>query len=197
MLPETGPLAAPSYTTCRADNRAMLARNLDKKQDKRQCELHDEIYPLKLIRALNRVSDDLPPGWGKRSVFGVVHTNSLAGSHPTVEIISTYSTIQAANNRVLDFWDQKYGTRMFTDATSSLVANATAIVIPDDVEETARYSQPTSEQKMKYRSVGGVPANKSYWTIKNQCLSLKHRSDTGEARVYATISHVRDQGIHV
>ncbi|KAI0520891.1 hypothetical protein F5B22DRAFT_644632 [Xylaria bambusicola] len=195
LLPETDPPAAPGYTSFRTDDCAMLARNLDR-DHKRQYQLEDEIYPLKLIRALKRGSDDLPPSWSENSVFGVVHINSLTGSHPTVEIISTYSTIQAANNRVLDFWDQKYGARMFTNATSSPRANATAVML-DDVEKTARCPQSTSDRKMKQNFSGGVPANKSYWAIKNKCLSLKHRSGAGEVRVYVTISHMRDQGIHV
>ena len=116
MFPEATPLPAANSTSLGASNTHLHARSPDVGKNRRQRELEDEVYPLKLIRELDRISNELIAASDKKSVFGVVHINSSTGSLPTVETVSTYSTFQAANDRVLDFWDQKNGARMFTDA---------------------------------------------------------------------------------
>ncbi|KAJ3577960.1 hypothetical protein NPX13_g2607 [Xylaria arbuscula] len=198
MFPEGSPPAAPDYTPLGARRGLPQVKIPDIGKNKRQLELEDEVYPLKLIRELGRVSNELSPKTNKKSVFGVVHVNSSTGSLTTVESVSTYSTFQAANDRVLDFWDQKYGTRMFTDARLSPKVDARGIKKPEKNEENRRQHDSINfRKKTNGRSRGGVFANKSSWAIKNKCLSLSHRRSTGETRVYVTISHVRDQGIHV
>ncbi|KAI1423264.1 hypothetical protein F5Y12DRAFT_758108 [Xylaria sp. FL1777] len=175
------------------------SRALNKQQLQRQRELRDEVYPLKLVRALERVPDDESPFVSERkSVFQVVHINSSTGNGRTVENVSTYSTAQAANDRALDFWDQKYGADMFTKATPNPQPDEMSIKKFEHIEESARHIHRPSLRKMTaYRSTGGIPANKSHWAINNKCLSLSQTSDAGERKVNVTILHVREQGIHV
>ncbi|KAI0432823.1 hypothetical protein F5Y09DRAFT_300996 [Xylaria sp. FL1042] len=195
----TSPLSTPHYTTVESVNNAVLSQALNKKQLQRLHELKDEVYPLKLVRALDRISNEESPLVSERkSVFEVIHINNATAISPIVENVSTYSTVQAANDRALDFWAQKYGARMFTDASSNHKHDAMPINTFKHIEEPERHSYHYSPQKnMDYRPTGGIPTNNSYWAINNKCLSLSHKSGKGEKTVYVAMSHVRDQGIHV
>ncbi|KAJ2983178.1 hypothetical protein NUW58_g6294 [Xylaria curta] len=172
------------------------AWRLDKTQLRRRREL-EEIYPLKLIRELDRNSRDLPRTSKGKPVFCVIHVNKSIDNGLAVENIGTYTTVQAANDRALDFWDQMYGTEMFTDATPIFGIDAIPTKF-EHFEELDDHSQHARHHgELVSCSSGGVPANNSYWTIDNKCLSLAHIDYDGEKKVLVVISYVRDQGIHV
>ncbi|KAI0189690.1 hypothetical protein EV127DRAFT_431514 [Xylaria flabelliformis] len=167
------------------------ALSLSKQQIQRQGVLGDEAYPLKLIRELDRISGKMPRVSKGKPVFGVIHVNNSVEKGLIVENVSTYTTVKAANDRSLDFWDQKYGTRMFTDISS----NRTDITLRkfEHIEGVESPSHRVSNHRL---SSGGVPNNNSRWTINNQCLSLSHKCAEADKRVYVVISYVQDQGIH-
>ncbi|KAI0813981.1 hypothetical protein GGR55DRAFT_633451 [Xylaria sp. FL0064] len=193
------------YTTTVApvDNaphvQALSKKALNKKQLQRLRELKDEVYPLKLIRALDRISEDEAPlGSNRKSVFQVVHIKNSTASNPSVEHVGIYSTVQAANDRALDFWAQTYGAVMFTDGYSNRKSYAMSTKNSQHIKRSAGHAYHySSQKKMAPTSAGGIPANSSHWAINNKCLSLSHKHDKREKRVYVAISQVRDQGIHV
>ncbi|KAI1133190.1 hypothetical protein F5Y10DRAFT_229609 [Nemania abortiva] len=172
------------------------ARILRGKHLRRLSELENEAYPLKLVRELARISDE-PLFLGKgKPVFGVIHVNNSVGKNLTVENIGTYTTAKAANDRALDFWDQKYGTGTLTGSPVSGEAN-TRFMKFEHIEEPDGYPpQVPPRQKLSYPSRSGVLEDNSHWVITDNCLSLNHKSDKGEKKVYVVISHIRDQGIH-
>ncbi|KAJ8126258.1 hypothetical protein O1611_g7382 [Lasiodiplodia mahajangana] len=184
-----------SFSTKETEGPSYLTRILQGKYFDRLSKLEDEVYPLKLVRELARISDR--PSLGKeKSVFGVIHVNTSGGKDLIVENIGTYTTAKAANNRALDFWDQKYGTGNPTGFL--LNANVDAIVVKfDHIEEPDNHSFHTSRrQNPNYPSLSGILEDSSNWVITNNCLSLSHKSVERERRVYVVISHLRDQGIH-
>ncbi|RYC63577.1 hypothetical protein CHU98_g2655 [Xylaria longipes] len=174
-----------------------LASTSSKKRIQRQHELKDEAYPLKLIRELDRISGRLPHVNKGKPVFGVIHVNNSVEKGLTVENVSTYTTVQAANDRGLDFWDQKYGTRMFTDGSPSAENDISSIKF-EHIEGSDSHSYHVSQStKPNYRLSGGVPTNNSHWAFNNKCLSLSHKGDREDRKVYVVISYVQDHGIHV
>ncbi|KAI1740852.1 hypothetical protein F4680DRAFT_87432 [Xylaria scruposa] len=168
------------------------APTLSKEQIQRHEALKGEAYPLKLIRELDRILGEKPRISKGKPVFGVIHVNNSVGNGLIVENVSTYTTVQAANDRSLDFWDQKYGTKMFTDIPSSSGTDITSMKFKH-VEDSANPSHRASNLRLS----GGVPNNNSRWAINNKCLSLSHRCEEADRRVYVVISYVQDQGIHV
>ncbi|KAI0541522.1 hypothetical protein GGR58DRAFT_431870 [Xylaria digitata] len=194
---QPSPFPASRQTLTEVTSNPSNAQSLSKKQLQRKRDLEDELYPLKLIRELHRISGKLPRVSKGGPYFEVIHINDSIHNGLTVENVSTYTTVQAANDRVLDFWDQKYGTRMFTNALPSFETG----IMPMNFEhakEPGRHSYPVlPREELNYRSSGGVTVNNSYWAINNKCLSLSHKSGHGEKRLYVSISYMRDQGIHI
>lgn len=153
------------------------------KELRRLDELH-EAYPYKLIRELDRISSE-PSLLGQETrVFGVIHVNSSAYKGLTVEHVGTYTSAKAANDRVLDFWDQNYGMKMFT------------VKFEWFKDPESHLSQISCVRKPNDGSSGGVEANNSHWKIADQCLTLSHRSHEEEKKVYAVVSYLRDRGVH-
>ncbi|KAI0453067.1 hypothetical protein F5B21DRAFT_480692 [Xylaria acuta] len=193
--PAPKPASRPILTEVSKSNPRALS--LTKKQIQRQYELKDEVYPLKLTRELDRISGRLPHVSKGEPVFSVIHVNNSVEKGLTVENVSTYTTVQAANDRGLDFWDRKYGTRMFTDASPSAETDISSIKF-EHIEELETHSYHVSQSKKpNHRLSGGVPTNNSHWAINNKCLSLSHKVEKGDRKVYVVISYVQDQGIHV
>ncbi|KAI1192127.1 hypothetical protein F5B17DRAFT_1091 [Nemania serpens] len=154
-------------------------------------ELHDD-YPYRLVRELDRVSDGPSLLNQENLVFGVIHINNSTYEGLTVDYIGTYTTAKAANNRVLDFWGQKYGTEMFTNNPRYNDFNR----LEWAKDSRSHSSQISPVKKRNDDSSGGVEANGSRWAIAHQCLTLSHRSREEEKKVYAVVSSMRDQGIH-
>ncbi|KAI1274199.1 hypothetical protein F5Y07DRAFT_223458 [Xylaria sp. FL0933] len=192
------------YTTTAApvDNsphaQALTKKPLNKKQLQRLRELRDEVYPLKLIRALDRISEDEASlDSNRKSVFEVVHIKNAAVINPSVERVGIYSTVQAANDRALDFWAQTYGAPMFTDGNSNRKPSRASTKDSQHIEKSAGQACHYSSQKKRANSsAGGIPMNGSRWVITNKCLSLRYIRDKREHRVYVAILQLRDQGIH-
>ncbi|KAI0469548.1 hypothetical protein F4859DRAFT_487018 [Xylaria cf. heliscus] len=107
-------------------------------------------------------------------------------------------TVQAANDRSLDFWDRNYGTKMFTDASPVFETDTDSMKFEhiEGSSESHSYHM-LSHKTPNYRLSGGVPAHGSHWEINNKCLSLSHKDDEGDRKVYVIISYVQDQGIQV
>ncbi|KAI3338627.1 hypothetical protein F4824DRAFT_458268 [Ustulina deusta] len=187
IFPRAAPLPTSSHTSIEVVNNGPYTRTLNRKQLQRHYKLRDEVYPLKLVRELDRIVGELPSISKKKYVFEVVHVNNSTDNGPTVENVSIYSTVQAANDRALDFWDQQYGTGMFTNAPPAFGHIG---------ESWKRPYRPSRQMKMNSRSAGGIPTNGSYWAINNNCLSLSHKVGKGEKRVHVVILNVKDQGIH-
>ncbi|KAI0965137.1 hypothetical protein F4678DRAFT_453523 [Xylaria arbuscula] len=197
VFPQQVPQPTPHHTASEAANNAPHAQYLNKKQLRRQRELKDALYPLKLIRQLDRITnDEWPVGVDGTRIFEVVHIDSSRDSGLTVENVSTYSTVQAANERALDFWDREYGAGMFTRASPHPDLDAVSIKKFEHIEDSGRQANSISIPKKHYRSAGGVPANRSSWAVKNKCLSLSHKGRKGENKVYVAVSQLRDHGIH-
>ncbi|KAI1292677.1 hypothetical protein F5Y03DRAFT_375314 [Xylaria venustula] len=197
VFPQQASQPNSHYIAGEVVNNAPHTQYLNKKQLRRQRELKDALYPLKLIRQLDQITDNQWPAVvdGKR-IFEVVHIDNSRDSGLTVENVSTYSTVQAANERALDFWDREYGAGMFTLASPDPELDAVSIKKFENIEESERQVHRVSAPKKHYHSAGGVPANRSSWTVKNKCLSLSHKGRKGENRVYVAVSQLRDHGIH-
>ncbi|KAI0447635.1 hypothetical protein F4803DRAFT_271231 [Xylaria telfairii] len=197
VFPSPPPKPASRSSFVKVPKSHPRAPTLTKKQIQRQNELKDEAYPLKLVREIDRISGRQTHVSKGKAVFGVIHVSNSVEKGLTVENVSTYTTVQAANDRGLDFWDRKYGTTMFTDVSPSAETDTTSVKF-EHMEESESHSHHVSPRnKPNYHSSGGVPANNSHWAINNKCLSLSHKGDEGDKKVYVEISYVRDQGIHV
>ncbi|KAI1353699.1 hypothetical protein F5Y01DRAFT_275937 [Xylaria sp. FL0043] len=202
--PQAALAPASQYVTTAAplDNaphaQAPSKKALNKKQLQRLRELRDEVYPLKLIRALDRIpEDEAPLDSNRKSVFEVVHMKNAAVINPSVERVGIYSTVQAANERALDFWAQTYGALMFTVGHSNRKPSTASTKDSQHIEKSAGQAcHYSSQKKMASPSAGGIPANGSRWVITNKCLSLRYIRDKREHRVYVAILQLRDQGIH-
>ncbi|KAI1149736.1 hypothetical protein F4825DRAFT_429161 [Nemania diffusa] len=157
------PIGATTPSVCRVHR---------DKYHRRLYELQDELYPLKLVQELNRISDEPHfPGRGKY-------------------------TAKAANNRVLDVWNQKYGTGTSTGTLSSDKTDKRFMGFEQGKMPEGYSPLVSPGQTLDYPSLGGVLADNSHWEIKNSCLSLSHKSDEGEKTVYVVLSRMRRQGIH-
>ncbi|KAI0098276.1 hypothetical protein GGR51DRAFT_577120 [Nemania sp. FL0031] len=188
--------AAPHVSIKKAKISPHPAQILGRKYLDRLSRLEDEVYPLKLVRELARISDTASFPRNEESVFGVIHVNISLARNLTIENIGTYTTAKAANDRVLDFWDQKYGTGTTTSTPGSAEAD-TMIMRFEHIEESDNRPTHVSRcQKPNYPSSSGVLEDSSYWVITNNCLSLNNKSDEEERKVYVVTSHLRDQGIH-
>ncbi|KAI0204841.1 hypothetical protein F4808DRAFT_312375 [Astrocystis sublimbata] len=164
-----------------------------RKRLEREKELKDEAYPMRLVRELDRSAGKQPRIGKGKPVFCVVHINDPIDGRLVVDNVSTYTTVQAANDRGLDFWHRKYGTKMFTQIEDTALTS----IKHEHIEECEKHSNPASgSKKPKVRFSGGVPSNRSHWAIKNGCLSLSHTSGREDRIVYVEISYVQDHGIH-
>ncbi|TGJ85840.1 hypothetical protein E0Z10_g2913 [Xylaria hypoxylon] len=188
--PQPTPFLASHQASIEVASNPPYAQTRSKKQLQRRRELEDELYPLKLIRELHRISGKVPRVSKGRPVFEVIHVNNSIHNGLIVENVGTYATVQAANDRVLDFWDQKYSTRMFTTASPSFEAEVMSTNF-EHIEVSRKQSYHVLPRKeLNYGLVGGVSANNSHWAIDNMCLSLSHKSDHGENEVYVGISNM-------
>ncbi|KAI3318270.1 hypothetical protein HD806DRAFT_512364 [Xylariaceae sp. AK1471] len=192
---QIGGSCQPNSTS--SNGRALLSQAACVTQLQRRWELEDKAYPLKLIRQLDRTYGQSPRVSDGRAVFGVMHINNSVRHGLIVENVSTYTTVQAANDRVLDFWDREYGTGMFTDTSPIFETNTISLKFEHFEEAAVHPYGVSSQNKSEDYPSGGVPANNSHWKIDNKCLFLKHKSGEGEKKVYVVISYVRDNGIQV
>ncbi|KAI2628403.1 hypothetical protein GGS21DRAFT_527816 [Xylaria nigripes] len=161
----------------------------------RRDKLNDEVYPFKLIRQLDKISSQDPFGRSGNLVFGVIHVNMSKEHGLTVENVSTYTTVQAANERVLDLWQRKYGTEMFTRVSVGARTDAIPATL-DHIKK--RHNGPDHQPTASQNGLsGGVSVNNSHWVINKQCLCLNHMNGREERKIYAVKACVRDQGIHV
>lgn len=181
------PIGATTPSVCRVHR---------DKYHRRLYELQDELYPLKLVQELNRISDEPHfPGRGKL-VLAVTHVNNSIHKGLLIENVGTYYTAKAANNRVLDVWNQKYGTGTSTGTLSSDKTDKRFMGFEQGKMPEGYSPLVSPGQTLDYPSLGGVLADNSHWEIKNSCLSLSHKSDEGEKTVYVVLSRMRRQGIH-
>lgn len=203
-FPQFTQISAPRYEPTKAVRHAKRARAkararartraLNELQLEHRNRLEDEAYPLKLVRAL--ASNRLARVDAGNPVFEVFHFNNTLDSDPIFRSISTYTTIEAANYRVMEFWDRTYGTAMFKDGPLTfdddiLFANLNFTFGPESAgNQIQTPRQPTSSWS------GGVPGNNSQWSINNHCLSLSHKCILGERRVHTVAASALNNVVH-
>ncbi|KAI1113500.1 hypothetical protein F5Y14DRAFT_452036 [Nemania sp. NC0429] len=161
----------------------------------------DDIYPYKLIRKLDQIADEPSPLNQEKLVYVVTHVHDSAYEEDlTVEHLGTYTSAKAANSRVLDVWDRKYGAKMFTDVPRrDEHCNTTYVKInwaQDPESDSSRAPlgkkpDDASASSSSSSSSGGVEANNSRWAIADRCLTLSHKSCEEESKVYAVVSKLR------
>jgi hypothetical protein len=179
----------------------LLPLAVRERQSKRRFELEDGAYPLMLVRALDKISGQLPIVCKGKPVFGVIHVNNPRHYNLVVELVGTYTTVQAANDRVLDFWHRHYGTGMFTEACTdvgSRIENNMVLIQSENTEEEEYHRDGSLPQvKPKNLTTGGIAADHGSWKIDNQCLCLRHKDEKADTKVYTVISYVEDYGFQV
>ncbi|KAI0165992.1 hypothetical protein GGR57DRAFT_1178 [Xylariaceae sp. FL1272] len=102
----------------------------DNKRITRLWEL-DDVYPLRLVRALQKLAGTRLVSRAGKLIFNVVHINSLVVPGPVVEIIGAFTNVYAANARAMDFWEKKYGTKMFTERQAGAKSKASSVKARD------------------------------------------------------------------
>ncbi|KAI1820409.1 hypothetical protein F4861DRAFT_523246 [Xylaria intraflava] len=162
-----------------------------------QWKLEDELYPFRLIRQLNKIPNQTNSVMGDDVVFGVIHVDASKENGLKIEHVGSYSNNKAANDRVLDLWNRKYGTKMFTENPQSTGAGTMSLGRRNMQKIGGRSQYTPSQYISKTLSWGGVPENNSHWTIDHGLLCLEHRDDKGEKKIYAMSSCVRDRGFHL
>jgi hypothetical protein len=154
---------------------------------------------LKLIRELDKLQGQLPRVSKEKPIFGVMHVNNSAEHGLIVDNVSIYTTVQDANDRVLDFWDREYGTGMFTNISRHAEDSTMPLKFEyiDNMADHHPYHGVPSQNKSEDYPSGGILTNNSQWKIDNMCLSLKQKSNEVEKKVYVLISYVENHGIHI
>ncbi|KAI1434461.1 hypothetical protein GGR50DRAFT_403613 [Xylaria sp. CBS 124048] len=155
------------------------SEGLSQRQLERRRELGNA-YPLKLVQQVVEADGQMPPVGIRLQVYRVLEFVRRKGGGPTTTYyIGNYTTVQSANERLLDLWERKYGTEMFK--VSSEGGGAERTELPDELQNQQQ---------------GGVPAKESLWEINGSCLKLVHRDKEYEKCMQVQVFGVRDEGLH-